>query len=399
MTFKKLEILFLFFLISFAIFSTVLIIRLTSDLNLARDNHLVLLAEQFSKGQLNLSPFGLPSGDYVDYFGKQFLYFGPVSSLVLIPFAAIFGRVFPQIFLGLVSLGLAFLAIYKLTRNLKFSKIDAIWLCAFFNFSTVLFAVSIINISAYQVQALGAVFVLFSLAEFFGKKRYFLIGLLIALAGMTRLTLYLSIIFFLFQKVGKKNIFLLLVPIALSVLLLAGYNYKRFHNIFESGYKYNVTANRYPMSANLAFGQFNFSHIPANIFSLLIKSPDPIVEKGGGFILKFPYFKVDPWGIAIWFTSPLLLLLFRLKKEQISLSLLITITFLFLPSLFYFGIGYSQFGYRYSLDFLPFLFLLLIPIFKSKLSLLAKILIVLGVLFNCLYMVSIWGYYPHFGIY
>jgi hypothetical protein len=37
-----------------------------------------------------------------------------------------------------------------------------------------------------------------------------------------------------------------------------------------------------------------------------------------------------------------------------------------LPILFYYGIGWYQFGYRYSLDFLPLLFLLLIKAYRNK---------------------------------
>ena len=399
----KLESLLLAGLLIFGIYSAFLISGYTTESGSARDNHLVLLAEQFSKGNVALSPLGLPHGDYVDYFGQQFLYFGPLPSAILAPFAAVFGRTFPQNVLGFSSILISLLAVYSLSKRLGFNKFDALWLTIFFCFSTVFFAVSVLNLSAYQVQSFGAVLILLMLAEFFGKKRYLLIGILIALAGMTRLTLYLSVIFplllLLRENLRVKNFLLLVLPIILSLILLGGYNYKRFHSVFETGYKFNVTLSRFPMAVNLVDGQFSFAHLPANLYSLVIKSPDPIVKDGGGFRLKFPYLKVDPWGIAIWFTSPLFLLLFRRKRDHNFLSAILSVLILAMPSLLYFGIGFSQFGYRYSLDFLPFLLIFLIPSLKPSIPAVGKILIVIGVLFNCLYSTSIWGVYPQFGIF
>lgn len=392
------------FLLLFGIYSSVIIYQSTAGKIYSPHNHLILLSEQFIKHNLYLSPLGLPNEDIVDYFGKQYLYFGPLPSILLIPFVLVFGRNFSQIILGITSLIVSFLAIYIISRKFKFRFEEALWLAIFFVFSTVLFSVGILNFSSYQVQALGVLFVLLSLAEYFGKKRYFIIGVLLAFAGMTRITLYLSVIFFLIEIFRKglrlKNLLYLLLPISASLILLGVYNYKRFHSFFESGYQYQTTVNIYPMSVHVKRGYFSIVHVPANLYSFLIKAPNPVLEGGGGFILKFPYLKADPWGMAIWFTSPLFIyLLTKPKKNEYTVSSLITASALLSPSLFYFGIGFVQFGYRYSLDFLPFLFILLLPSLKPNLSLGVKTLIIIGVLFNCLYLTSLWDIYPLFNIY
>ena len=90
------------------------------------------------------------------------------------------------------------------------------------------------------------------------------------------------------------------------------------------------------------------------------------------------------------------LYLIRLKVTKITILSLITVFILLAPSLFYFGLGFVQFGYRYSTDFLPFLFLCLLPIFKGGLPKFAKFLITIGILFNGFYMLSIWDKYPLF---
>jgi hypothetical protein len=114
--------------------------------------------------------------------------------------------------------------------------------------------------------------------------------------------------------------------------------------------------------------------------------------------MKFPYLKADGWGLAIWYTSPLFLYLIKFKKSPYMVSAIAAIFVLAIPSLLYFGIGFSQFGYRYSLDFLPFLFLILLPTFKEGLPPFAKILIGAGIIFNCIFMLSIWDIYPLFHI-
>lgn len=398
------ELILPFILLLFGVYSAVIIYQATAGIKYDFDNHLISLAYQFNHKHLFLSPYNLPRGDYVDYLGNIYLYFGPLPSVLLMPFVLFFGKGFPQIWIGIFSLIVSFFAVYFISKRLKFSKVDSFWLSIFFSFSTVLFSVSIINITAYQIQALGAVFILLSLVEYFGKKRFILIGLFLALAGLTRFTLYLSAIFFLIEilrlRLGMKKIIYLLIPVFFSLIILGTYNYKRFRSVFETGYKYNITLVTYPMSSNIKPGFISFEHIPANVYNLLLKGPDPILKEGGGFIMKFPYLKIDPWGLAIWYTSPLFLyLLIKPKKSPVSLAALASVILLAIPAMLYFGVGYIQSGYRYALDFLPFLFILLLSSLSPKLSNIAKALIILGIVFNCIYLTSIWGIYPHFRIF
>lgn len=180
----------------------------------------------------------------------------------------------------------------------------------------------------------------------------------------------------------KLSLALFILPLFLSLLLWGRYNYRRFHSVFETGYKYNITHQNWPLNAQIKYGLFSLKYVPTNLYSMLIRAPVPVLERGDGFILKYPYLKTDGWGMAIWVTSPLFFYLFKLKKEKYTLAAIVTITLLTIPSLFYFAVGFSQFGYRYSLDFLPFLFLILIPAFKNNFSNLAKSLIFFGIVFN-----------------
>lgn len=390
-------------LLLFSIFSSFLILQTAARFN--SDKSLVLLAGQFLKGHVSLAPNSdLPIGDISKYGGKYYMYFGPLGSVILIPFVAAFGLSFPQIWEGIAILLVSFFVTYALCRRFSFRMLDCLYLSLFFVFSTVLLSTSLINITSYLVEALGVPLTLLSLYFYFGKqKRPILIGLFMGLAILSRITLIFAVIFyvceFLSQRLTKKQFVILLTPIAICCVILGAYNFIRFHSVIETGYNYHMQE-PFPLSKNYEFGRTNLIHVPANLYTFLIKPPVPILYYDKGYVFRFPYLKADPWGMAIWFTSPLfLLLLFKFKKNKYTKNLIITIITIAIPIVTYYSVGFAQFGYRYALDFLPFLFLLLMPVLSPKLSKTAIALITLGVLFNCLYITSLWDVYPLFGIY
>lgn len=386
----------------FAIFSGFIIHRATW---FSIDKHFSLLAQSFLQNDLFLSPINLPNGDYVDFNEKQYLFFGPMPSILLMPVVFIWGKNFPQITISFISLVVIYLATFLLCRKFKFSKIDCFWLSNFFVFGSVLYFVGLVNISAYVVQAVGTAFFMLSLLEYFSKRRWWLIGILIGAAGGTRITLFGAVVFFLLElmihrkKINfSRNLVLLIIPIIISLTLLGIYNFRRFHSFFDTGYTRNVSVLDKDYY-NHKLGWFSTVHIPANLYALLLMPPDSVKKDIGQFVLEFPFLKANGWGMAIWFTSPLFIYLLLIKKEAFTMGAVICAGMLLIPSLLYFGIGASQYGYRYSLDFLPLLFLILLSAFKKGLPDFAKLLITAGIIFNCFYMLSIWDSYPLLSIF
>ena len=364
------------------------------------DKHFSLLAQSFLHNDLYLNPNNLPDGDYADFNGKQYLFFGPMPSILLMPLVFIWGKNFPQMTLSITSLVVIYLTIFILCRKLKFTKIDAFWLANFFVFGTVLYFVGLVNISAYLVQTVGTAFVVLSILEYFTKRRWLLIGILIAAAGATRISLFGMTVFFILELIRlyknlnfTRSLIFLLLPIIFSIGMLSLYNFRRFHSVFDSGYTHNVSVLDKDY-LNYKEGFFSLKHIPANLYLLLFKAPEPVLKERVQFVLRFPYLKVNDIGMAIWFTSPLFIYLLKARRASYTISATIGIFTLMIPSLVYFGLGTSQFGYRYSLDFLPLLFLILLTGFRGELPSLAKILITFGIVFDIFYMSNIWGTYP-----
>lgn len=369
------------------------------------DDVLVKLSGQFLHRKIALSIYNLPIRDIANYYNNYYLYFGPLASIILMPFVLVMQQNVPQVIIGVISMVISFIAVFFIAKYFKFGIIDSLWLSLFFVFSTVLFSSSVINITAYQVEALGVPFILLAILSYLYKKNALLTGLFIGIAAMTRFTLMLAVLFFLCEIIQKrftiKQFILLLIPVIIALTILGLYNNRRFHSFFETGYNYSITKDDGPISENFHYGDINIVHIPANLYSFLLMAPEPLLQsKHGGFVLKFPYLKVDPWGIAIWFTSPLfLLLLTRFKKGKYTLSAGLTALALSVPVFLWYSIGFAQFGFRYALDFLPFLFLLLLPSLTPKLTKTAVLLITIGVIFNCIYIDSMWEIYPLFNIY
>lgn len=384
------------------VFSVVAGYFIHQESQFTNERHFVQLAEAFIKNDLFLSPFGLPNGDYADYFGKQYLFFGPMPSLLLVPFVLIFGYEFPQMFLSVVSIFVTYVTVYLLCKRFKFNRVDSLWLANFFLFGSVLYFVSVVNISAYVVQAVVTPFVMLSLYEYFGKKRWALLGMFTAAAILTRVTLVGMAVFFMIELVRTtkkpeliKSSVLFLLPILVCVSLLGLYNFRRFNSPFNTGYTLNVTA-VHNVGGNHEAGFFSPVHIPGNLYALLFMGPGMVNKTTYPFLAQFPYLKANGWGLAIWYTSPLLVYLIKARLKGVVLSAVGGILIIAAPSLLYYGIGMSQYGYRYSLDFFPLLFLILLTTFKEKLPTLAKIIILVGVLFNLFYMLSIWNAYPLF---
>ncbi len=397
---KKWKELLLFVVIVICVFSTFLYLTIGQR---GYDDVLVILSSQFLKWKISLPVIGLPPRDIANYFNNYYVYFGPLSSILLMPFVFVFGRSFPQISLGIFSLVASFASVFLISRKLKFERLDSLWLAVFFTFSTVLFSSSVINITAYQVEALGVPFVLLSLWAYFSKKNGVVVGLFLGVSVLTRFTLVLGLSFFIVEfflkRMSLKYFMLIFIPVFLSLLFLGMYNNRRFHSYLETGYNYSTTKEDLPIGANFKYGDKSIIHIPANLYSFLVLSPEPLKEKNDGLILRFPYIKFSPWGVAIWFTSPLFIFLItRFKKGRYTIPALIATILLSLPVFLWYSIGYAQIGYRYALDFLPFLFLLLIPSLSPKLTRSAIALIILGVIVNMVYTDSIWEIYPLFNI-
>lgn len=365
------------------------------------------LAYSFLQGKLNLADnlpfFDAPelTLDGVPFNGLYYWALGLFPALVLIPWVFLFSLghlVFLQGYLSFFIALAVFVLCFRLSRRLKFSRSDSLFLAAAFCFASMFIEMVFVSTSWKFAQTIATFLILLSIYEYLGKRRWWLIGIIFGCVFLTRATAGLGIVFFILAATFLikswsskiKSLVWLLIPFFLVCSLALFYNYARFGNVWETGYSLATLGD--PMHPKEEFveareaGLFSLAHLPGNLYYAFIATPQPVFQEPGSPILKYPYLTYDGWGLSIFLTSPYLFyLLFHRIRGRIFWILLATIIAVAIPIFLFFGIGYHQFGYRYALDFFPFLFLTLLLTlqhYEKKLSLVLQVIILCSLAFN-----------------
>lgn len=391
------------FLILFFIF-ILFSILLFSNFYIAKSgvNQFTELARSFINGKLYFldnSIFNNNVSDNVFFNGRYYWPLGPFPAIALIPFFLFFlfldwSIIFIQALVNIILVFLSFLLVFKIAQKNKYNCEDALFWAIAFVFASAFAGVAFSPFSWFLAHSVSVFLLLLAFWEYFNKKRLLLIGLLMSLILLTRATAFLAILFFaadiLFSEKGtkwkikiKKLIELSFFPF-LALLLLFLYNYLRFGDFFDQGYMGQILTAGFMLDKE-NYGLFNLKYLPRGLYYSLFSAPLPIISSET-HILTFPFIKANPWGMSIFFTSPYLLYLFFAKKiDKKSWFLILNSLFIFFLITSSFFIGYSQFGFRYSLDFFPLLFLALISVYRKnndKMSNGLKLTIIISALLN-----------------
>ncbi len=162
------------------------------------------------------------------------------------------------------------------------------------------------------------------------------------------------------------------VPFILGVLTLI-YNYIRFHSFTDFGYARIPGVLDEPW---YKYGIFSVYYIPGQAFEMLWKP--------WKFKDNFPYLVPDPFSSSILWSSPFILLALRFgAREKIlkyaSWAAILILTFL----LWMHGnSGGWQFGYRYAMVLLPWIFLILLENSPKKITLIEGFLYIFSIAVN-----------------
>ncbi len=306
--------------------------------------------------------------DCVEFGGKFFWPLGILPAIMLMPGVGIFGLFglpFFQGFLQPVLVAGVFYFCMKIAKAYKFEDGDQwVWGLAFCGSSIFLFLAMWVK-SWYFAQIVGCFWVMAAITEYSLKRRWGLVGMMMGLAALARMTAGVGVVFFVFEILAdKKNVLInlvkLVIPFAVAVMIWGGYNQIRFGRWYDQGYAGQIDE-QVAEAKGRALGLFRVFHVPGNLYYMLFRGLDPVFVGDGSHVFKFPYIQFDPWGGSIFITSPWLVYLFLQKyNDKRSKSLWVTILLIILPIVTYFGIGLVQMGYRYSLDFMPWIFLLLV---------------------------------------
>jgi hypothetical protein len=137
------------------------------------------------------------------------------------------------------------------------------------------------------------------------------------------------------------------LPIALAIVSYGLFNWARFGSPLESGYGISYLPQP-GLEARRALGLFSVFQVPENLRLALFTFFEPLSHA--------PFFTASPYGLSMVLVSPALLTALRAGFPPGDARLLWAAAALVaLPVFLYYGGGYFQYGFRYSLDFTPFL--------------------------------------------
>lgn len=350
-------------------------------------DHYLYLAKSFTLGRLDLVNFPLFYHDIVKFEGKYYLPFPPLPAFILIPFVLFFKSVTQQqvsILIGSLNIFFLFLLICRFTK-----KSYAFAISLFIAFGTVHFWSSVVGTTWYFAHNVAFLFLTLSLLSHFSSK-HFLSGIFLGMAILSRYPIFFGISFFIMDfiriKISKKNLFLFLSPLLFLSVTQIFYNYFRFGNIFEMGYRqlykmyseggyaYSILKIIAPQISSL--GYFDIRNIPVHLFTFILMPP--IIPEN---ILNI---KPSPIGMGMLFTSPLLLIALKPSfKNVLERNLFFGAVSVALVNFLHYSQGWVQFGYRFLLDFLPFLVIIFTLRFKpSKVTILLMVVSII---------VNFWG--------
>lgn len=380
--------------------------RLKFDFPTHPANYFSHLAYSLLNGRIDLIN---PSWDHdLSIFkGKLYMYWGPTPVLLILPAVILFGidfsdALYTAIF-GSFSPVLTYFLLSQMTKKgiLHLSDVRKFLLCLFFSFGTTHFAVAVNGgvwftsqtiSTLYMISALSLIFIYLNEAKLmYLVTSSFLLGL--AIWGRSSFIFYLPIFMTIIylsclNSTNRLRIFAqrLFYPsiILIFLFVLSGiYNFQRFNSFFENGYSYHNYAAKFS-SSKFYYGVINFAYIPHNFYYMFVNTP--------AITSEFPFLKFDPEGNSFLLLSPLFFLIVLIIKKQywsdklnlINSSIVFAILSITFFQLVFWGTGWLQFGYRYSLDIVPLLIILLAEVISGVSIKLIIILSCLSVVFNTL---------------
>jgi hypothetical protein len=367
------------------------------------DNHYVHLARSWLEGQLHL--VGDPPGtndwacvDTLDYGlcpsnryrfpgdrYRWYVSFPPFPAAVILPAVAVWGLdVADRSFWAILG-GLGPALLYVLLRRLRDehgsrrSVVSDLLLTALFAFGSVYFFVAVqgaVWFAAHVVATpLIILYVLFALSA----RRPFLAGLCLGLAFLCRPTTALLGVFFAIEALrvsrdaslpepggsiarralaflrpirpgaAAARLAVFAVPLIAIGAAAMWHNEARFGDPFEWGHSYLQIRWRPRIER---WGLFNYHYLGRNLAVFLASLP--------WLSANPPHFVVSRHGLALWVTTPgLLLALWPKRVDATTVALVAATVPVLVMNLMYQNTGWIQFGQRFALDYLPLVFALL----------------------------------------
>lgn len=299
---------------------------------------------------------------------KYYVSFPPFPAIVMMPLFLIFGYDTNDVLLTIFFAAANAVLILLLLEALRMrglsgrSPRENFFLAILFAFGTVHFFSSVRGEVWFTALILGVTLNLLFIMAAIETRHPFLAGVALACGMATRTPLVFASLFFLLELFrdgersrwpGWKTVLrkgsLFAAPMLVTGLALMAYNFARFESFGEFGHTYLAGGTRPSIREH---GLFSFWFLKNNLAAALTNPP--VLDSYP------PYIHITRHGLSLFFCSPVLLYVFWPRRwSAFARNAAVTAFVVAIPSLFYQNTGWAQFGYRFALDYMPYLFVLL----------------------------------------
>lgn len=318
---------------------------------------------------------------------RWYVSFPPFPAVVVAPLVALFGTDFSGPLFWAIFAGLAPALLWILLRRLREEEIsprsprEDLVLVAIFAFGSVYFFTAVQGSVWFSAHVVASALLVLFLYFAIGLKNPLLAGVALGLCFWTRPSTSLFALFFLLEamRVSRpadaaaapaeasvwrklavwvrgvrwgavlRPCLIFAAPILAVGGLAMWMNQARFGDPFEFGHAYLMIRWRPRIEK---WGLFNYHYLSKNLAVFLASLP--------WLSATAPYVQISRHGLAFWVTSPNLLpALWPKKVTPLMVSLFVCTGLVALLDLLYQNSGWVQFGYRFALDYMPALVVLL----------------------------------------
>lgn len=377
---------FAIFLVCASVYAATAAGRLTRP---SPNNHYVHLANAWLHGRLDLGSSApgtndwacfdtlekgpCPEGRY-SFSGpdaeryRWYVSFPPLPAVLLLPVVAVFGLTTLDALFWVLFAGLGPALLFVVLRFLcesgrsRRSVAEDLLVTAIFAVGSVYYFVAVQGTVWFAAHVCAVAFVCLFLLWALGGRRPLLAGLALGLAVACRPATLLLAPFFLIEARTApeggaaerswgpwlRRVARFAIPLGLVGIALMWHNQARFGDPFELGHRFLQVRWRARIET---WGLFSTHYLPRNLTVFLLSLP--------WLIESSPFIRITRHGLALWFTTPnLLWSLWPKRVDSTIVALWAAVLPTALCTLLYQNTGWVQFGYRFSLDYLPLLLVL-----------------------------------------
>jgi hypothetical protein len=333
------------------------------------------------------------------YHGQWFVPFPPTPTVAVLPFVAVFGQTFDTSLTSAIAGAVGVWLMWGLLLQLGLNRRTAVFLTVTWAFGSEFFWTSVVGGTHLFAETLAATLVIAVLRLALARRAPVLAGLLLGAAVGARLPVVfvLPLVVGLYTglptRLGRPSREQVAETVAVGLGMLgpalgiAAYNVLRFGSPLEFGYGLITSRDGESVLSEpwYTHGIMSPLYIPRGLYAMLGRQWE--------FVEDFPWLHPTWAGQAVTFTMPILGWLIRAPlREPLAAYALGSAGLIVLVELMHGETGYAQFGYRFIVDALPLLWLVLALVFRRGLGRGAVVAGIAGIALFAYGVTAIYGF-------